>query len=181
MNLNVYAQKYDLFTHPLHSDIWRSVYIDSTTEFRPKYFKSFGADLSYVDSTIDQSKIQSYLFESFNQFRMDYGVSLVEEDLELTSNSIEYSKVILRKLEHSKSKSKRFEEAICNIPMTMFSKISEENGDINKIIADCCFDIFVGSPAHMAILLNVESNRKFGFGISVTSRNVSIVIQSDVN
>jgi hypothetical protein len=178
---NVFPQKYDLNSHPLHSDVWRSVYVDSTTEVRPKNFKSFGTDLSYLESKIDPIKIQSHLFESFNQFRKDYGVPMVEEDPELTSNSIEYSKLILHNFVHSKSKSKRFSEAICNIPMTMFSRISEKDGEINKIIADCCFDIFVGSPAHMAILLNETPNRKFGFGITVTSRNISIVVQGDEN
>jgi hypothetical protein len=177
---SAFSQKYDLNSHPLYSDVWRSVYVDSTTEVRPKNFKSFGVDLNYLDLKIDPIKIQSYLFESFNQFRKDYGVPIVEEDPELTSNSIEYSKLILRNFVHSKSESKRFEEAICNVPMTMFTRITEKDGDINKIISDCCFDIFVGSPAHMSILLNEDPKRKYGFGITVTNRNISVVVQSDV-
>jgi len=177
---NVFSQKYDLNSHPLHSDVWRSVYDDSTTEVRPKNFNSFTLDLTYLESKINPTKIQSYLFESFNKFRTDYGVPITEEDSTLTLKSIEYSKYILSNFVHSKRDSKRSEEAICTIPMTMFSRISEKDGDINKIIADCCFDIFVGSPAHMSILLNETPNRKFGFGITVTSRNVSVVVQSDV-
>jgi hypothetical protein len=133
-----------------------------------------------LESKINPTKIQSYLFESFNKFRTDYGVPITEEDSTLTLKSIEYSKYILSNFVHSKRDSKRSEEAICTIPMTMFSRISEKDGDINKIIADCCFDIFVGSPAHMSILLNEDPKRKYGFGITVTSRNVSIVVQSDV-
>jgi hypothetical protein len=177
---NVFSQKYDLNSHPLHSDVWRSVYDDSTTEVRPKNFNSFTLDLTYLESKINPTKIQSYLFESFNKFRTDYGVPITEEDSTLTLKSIEYSKYILSNFVHSKRDSKRSEEAICTIPMTMFSRISEKDGDINKIIADCCFDIFVGSPAHMSILLNEDPKRKYGFGITVTSRNVSIVVQSDV-
>lgn len=177
---NVFSQKYDLNSHPLHSDVWRSVYDDSTTEVRPKNFNSFTLDLTYLESKINPTKIQSYLFESFNKFRTDYGIPITEEDSTLTLKSIEYSKYILSNFVHSKRDSKRSEEAICTIPMTMFSRISEKDGDINKIIADCCFDIFVGSPAHMSILLNEDPKRKYGFGITVTSRNVSIVVQSDV-
>jgi len=177
---NVFSQKYDLNSHPLHSDVWRSVYDDSTTEVRPKNFNAFTLDLTYLESKINPTKIQSYLFESFNKFRTDYGVPTVDEDSTLTLKSIEYSKYILSNFVHSKRDSKRSEEAICTIPMTMFSRISEKDGDINKIIADCCFDIFVGSPAHMSILLNEDPKRKYGFGITVTSRNVSIVVQSDV-
>ena len=177
---NVFSQKYDLTSHPLHSDVWRSVYDDSTTEVRPKNFNAFSLDLTYLELKINPTKIQSYLFESFNKFRTDYGVPTADEDSTLTLKSIEYSKYILSNFVHSKSNSKRFEEAICTIPMTMFSRISEKDGDINKIIADCCFDIFVGSPAHMSILLNEDPKRKYGFGITVTNRNVSIVVQSDV-
>ena len=177
---NIFSQKYDLNSHPLTSDVWRSVYVDSVIEFRPKDYNSFSFDLSYLNSTINPVKIQEYLLGSFNEFRSDYGLHTVNEDSTLTQNCIVYSKQILDNFVHSPRPSNRFTEAIAIIPFNMFSRVTEKNGDINKVIADCCFDTFVGCPAHMAILLKDDPNRKYGFGITVTNSSISIVVQSDI-
>lgn len=177
---NVFSQKYDLNSHPLKSDVWVSKYVDSTTEFRPKDYKSFSFNYSYVTSNIDPEKVQEYLFESFNQFRTDYGLNKVVEDSTLTKSSIAHSKSLFVNYKHSERKSMTFSEAIGIIPFNMLSRVTEKDGDINKIIADCCFDIFVGCPIHMSILLNENSNRQYGFGVTVKNGSISIVVQGDV-
>jgi hypothetical protein len=177
---NVFSQKYTLKTHPLHSDVWTTVYVDSVSEFKPKDYKTFSFDLSYLNANINPVKIQDYLLQSFNEFRMDYGVHSVKENQLLTNNCITYSKQILVKFTHGPRLSDRFTEAIVILPFNMLSRISDKDGDINKVIADCCFDIFVGSPAHMEILLKEDLGREYGFGITVTNNSISIVVQSDI-
>lgn len=177
---NVFSQKYDLNSHPLKSDVWVSSYVDSVTEFKPKEFKSFSFDFLYVTTNIDPEKVQEYLYESFNQFRTDYGLNKVEEDPTLTISSISHSKTLFVNYKHSQRKSITFSEAIAIIPFNMLSRVTEKDGDINKIIADSCFDIFVGCPSHMSILLNENPNRQYGFGITVKNGFISIVIQGDV-
>jgi len=177
---NVFSQKYDLNSHPLKSDVWVSNYVDSTTEFRPKDYNSFSFNYSYVTSNINPQKVQEYLYESFNQFRNDYGLNKVVEDSTLTNSSIVHSKSLFVNYKHSERKTMTFSEAIAIIPFNMLSRITEKDGDINKIIANCCFDIFVGCPEHMSILLNENPNRQYGFGVTVKNNSISIVIQGDV-
>jgi|688.fasta_scaffold102600_4 hypothetical protein len=175
---NVFSQKYDLNSHPLKSDVWETKYIDSVSDFKPKNYKGFSFDVSYVKSNIDPVKIQGYLHESLNRFRSDYNLNSVIEDTLLTKSSIEYSKQLLVKFKHDENAGKLFSEAIVTIPFIMFSRITEKDVDINKIIADCCFDIFVGSPSHMSVLLNENPKRQFGFGITVTDVNIGVVVRS---
>lgn len=185
--INVFSQQYGLDTHPLKSDIWMAKNLDTVTEVRPKEYDRFCFDYSYVTKNIDPVKIQQYLFESYNQFRSDYGLIKVDESLTLTNSAIDHSKKLFIKYEHSTRKSMSFSEAIAIIPFTMFSRISEKDGDVNKIIADACFDFFVGCPIHMSILLNEKPNRQYGCGITVKkwSKNereygsISIVIQGE--
>ena len=177
-SIGLFAQKYDLTSHPLISEVWKSVYKDSVSEFRPIGFKSFSFDHKYISDNIDQVKIQSYLHESLNKFRADYGLKPVVEDTILSSSSIKYAKQIRIDFKHDINAGILFSEAIASIPFIMLSRISKKDGDFNKIIADCCFDIFVGSPAHMSILLNENPNRNFGFGISVSDKIISIVVRS---
>jgi hypothetical protein len=177
-SIGLSAQKYDLTSHPLISEVWKSVYKDSVSEFRPIGFKSFSFEHKYISDNIDQVKIQSYLYESFNKFRTDYGLKTVLEDANLSGSSTEYSKQILNDFKHDINAGILFSEAIAEIPFNMLSRISKKDGDFNKIIADCCFDIFVGSPAHMAILLNENPKRKFGFGISVSNKIIGVVVRS---
>jgi hypothetical protein len=177
-SIGLFAQKYDLTSHPLISEVWKSVYKDSVSEFRPIGFKSFSFDHKYISDNIDQVKIQSYLYESFNKFRTDYGLKTVLEDTNLSSSSKEYSMQILNDFKHDFNAGILFSEAIAEIPFNMLSRISIIDGDFNKIIADCCFDIFVGSPAHMSILLNENPKRYFGFGISVSNKIIGVVVRS---
>lgn len=175
---NVFSQKYDLNSHPLYSNVWETKYVDSVSDFKPKNYDGFSFDGSYVKLNIDPNKIQGYLHESFNKFRSDYNLNSVVEDTSLTKLSIEYSKQLLIKFEHDEDAGKLFSEAIVTIPFILFSRITEKDGDINKIIADCCFDIFVGSPSHMSVLLNENPKRQFGFGISTTDGNIGVVVRS---
>ena len=98
---NVFSQKYDLNSHPLKSDVWVSDYVDSTTEFRPKDYNSFSFNYSYVTTNINPEKVQEYLYESFNQFRTDYGLNKVAEDSTLTNSSIAHSKSLFVNYKHS--------------------------------------------------------------------------------
>ena len=178
--MNVFSQKYNLKPHPLYSDVWETEYVDSVSDFKPKNYNGFSFDVSYVKSNINPAKIQGHLHESLNKFRSDYNLNSVVEDTLLTKSSIEYSKQLLVKFKHDENAGKLFSEAIVTIPFILFSRITEKDGDINKIIADCCFDIFVGSPSHMSVLLNENPKRQFGFGITIKDGNIGVVVRSGI-
>jgi hypothetical protein len=178
--MNVFSQKYNLKPYPLYSDVWETEYVDSVSDFKPKNYNGFSFDVSYVKSNINPAKIQGYLHESLNKFRFDYNLNSVVEDTLLTKSSIEYSKQLLVKFKHDENAGKLFSEAIVTIPFIMFSRITEKDGDINKIISDCCFDIFVGSPSHMSVLLNENPKRQFGFGVTIKDGNIGVVVRSGI-
>jgi len=162
--------------YKLYSKVWLFDYnnkealvqpIDGSVYFRYDY-------INYVNSQIDTNKIKSYLLESFNEFRNDYGVCSVVENGQLTIESQKYSKKLVKKYCHDKIT--KGGECICKLPIITFTLIKKTDGDFNKLVAECIFDTFVSSNAHMDILLNDEY-KQFGFGFTVENSTVHIVIR----
>lgn len=160
----------------LYSKVWLFDYnnkealvqpIDGSVYFRYDY-------INYVNSQIDTNKIKSYLLESFNEFRNDYGKSPVVENGQLTIESQKYSKKLVKKYCHDKIT--KGGECICKLPIYTFTLIKKTDGDFNKLVAECIFDIFVGSKPHMSILLN-EMYKEYGFGFTIENSIVHIVIR----
>ena len=141
--------------------------IDSSVYFRYDYLDS-------VKTKIDTNKIKSYLLESFNEFRNDYGRCPVVENTQLTSDSQKYSKILVKKYGHDKIT--KGSECISTLSLSTLTLIKKSDGDFNKIVAECIFDIFATSKAHMKLLLD-EEYKEFGFGVTFDNSYAYIVVR----
>lgn len=187
---------FTLDTHPMYSKIWEKKYdivksedgtYETTSVIVPKSGGKFKLlnerQLDSIRTLIDFDFVRKHMIVYLNEFRSDYKVPSVVEDNLLSLSSNEYADYLMRtnQVVHSKHPSKRFEEALVFVPFGLFSRVTKEDGDINILILESCFDIFVGSPAHTSILLNDDPNRTFGAGLSVTDTGFYVVVQSIVN
>ena len=176
-----YSQN-DLSKYPMFSNIWNvNVVIENGKKVdvvTPINAKCFSLNTSYVEQNINETEIEKYLLESFNKFRKDYNVPSVTENVSITKGAEEYSKKLglSKTLVHDVNLPYGQSECIANIPFMMLSKITKEDGNINKIIADSYFDIFVGSDAHMDILLDKDT-KTYGFGITVVNNGITVVVR----
>lgn len=190
-----YSQSYTLDTHPMYSRIWEKKYeiiknldgtFDTTSYITPKVGGKFkiltekesDSILNLIDSEFVRENLISYL----NLFRSDYKIGPVLENQNLLESSNEHSIYLMEtnQLVHSKNSSERFEEAVVFVPFGLFSRITKEDGNINELILEGCFDIFVGSPAHTSILLNKDPVRTFAVGVCFTNTGYYVVVQSIV-
>jgi hypothetical protein len=143
----------------------------------PIGYKAFSLNMKYVKENINESEIEKYLLESFNEFRKNYNVSPVTQDVDITKGAEAYSKKLVNTvLVHDVNLPYGLCECIATIPYMMLSKITKEDGNLNKIIADSYFNIFVGSDSHMDILLD-ENIKTFGFGITVVDGLITVVVR----
>src|SRR6056300_101110 len=181
LTLSVNAQ-YDLNSHPLYSDVWRIETIEyfgqHINNLLPKdTTKSFSFKFEHIIPSIDLVKVESYLAQSYEEFRNDYGLYTPVEDKKMSKQCEDYSKTLInKKLKHSDFK-KKYSECLGNINYSTLSHLDTNNVDINKVIADCFFDLFVGCPAHMSILLN-ENISSVGFGFSEESCGLVVCFRS---
>lgn len=172
MSLISYSQENtDCSEHKLYSDIWRLVCYGDNMMFLPKDGNSFPMVASqYYKNNVDEKKIESYLLESLNNFRKDYGKPPVKEAKWLTKASEAYSKKLFISFKHDTRKNlgPDVSEDIAHYQSSLLSLITAEDGDINRIIADSYFDFYVGSSGHMHVLLS--DKKYFGFGITFNDR-----------
>lgn len=93
LTLTTYSQKVDCVKYALHSDIWEFVCDKSMgIMIIPEQGGSFLIKTSdYVLDNIDLEKIKSYLLQSLNEFRADYGKPPVKESKWLTKISKDYT------------------------------------------------------------------------------------------
>lgn len=161
LSLSLKAQ-YTLDTHPLYSDVWVIKNNGNNNILTPKY-GSLQFKVDHIKNAVDVDKIKNYLLSSYNQFRSDYGLAPVTEDVKMSKDANLYSSTLVGKpLVHSKG---NYSECLGNIRYMTLSHLDPSKVDINKVIADCYFDAFVGCPAHMAILLKPNVSVA-GFGIT---------------
>jgi uncharacterized protein YkwD len=172
MTFNVYSQS----GYKLYSKVWLFDYNNKEAVTQPiNGLVSFRYDyLDSVNAKIDTNKIKSYLLESFNEFRNDYGKCPVIENLQLTSDSQKYSKKLVKKYCHDKIT--KGSECISMLPLITFTLIKKTDGDFNKLVAESIFDVFVTSKNHMDILLDDEY-KQFGFGFTIENSKVHIVVR----
>jgi len=57
-----------------------------------------------------------------------------------------------------------------------YSHLNKDSGDLNKIVADSYFDVFVYSNPHMSLLLG--DNKWFGFGFVIVGTRFYTVIRA---
>jgi uncharacterized protein YkwD len=185
-----YRGRYNYIDWPIYSQIWKTEWSGKyvTDKNSPKYGVEILTRLStegrsntiknsYVKENIDEEKVNSYLYESFNEFRKDYKLDPVKENKKLTKQSKEYSKELVKKFKHSNSQGK-YGECIAWFPRMIVNSI-KEGENVNKIVAESCFDTFVGSPGHMSILLKEDKRYEYGFGVTIDQYGgIFVVIQT---
>jgi len=173
LSLSLKAQ-YTLETHPLHSDVWVMTNDGGVNMLSPKN-GTFQIKVDHIKNAVDVEKIKKYLLSSYNQFRSDYGLAPVTEDVKMSKDANLYSSTLVGKpLVHSKG---NYSECLGNIRLMSLSHLDPNKVDINKVIADCYFDAFVGCPAHMAILLKPNVSVA-GFGITQDNSGFVICIRN---
>jgi|TARA_R110000822_G_scaffold217916_2_gene352362 uncharacterized protein YkwD len=184
LTLTTYSQKVDCVTHTLYSDIWEIVCDENLgIMVVPKGGGSFPIKTSdYVKDNIDLVKVESYLLESLNEFRADYGKPPVKESKWLTKISEDYASKLHNNFKHDYierywNKGISMSENIASMYLCQFSHLTEKDGDLNKIIADSFFDDYVVSESHTKMLLN-ENHTYYGFGLVRTGTKLSTVVRS---
>jgi uncharacterized protein YkwD len=171
VSMTLYGQKVPCADYTLYSDIWRADCNNGIFMLLPKEGNAFPmVTPPYFKNNFDEKKIGSYLLESLNEFRADYGKPPVKESKWLTKVSDTYSKKLLKSFKHEYDREGQAytAENIAHYEVGLFSLITEEDGDINKIIADAYFDLYVVSEGHTGMLLS--DHKYFGFGITFNSR-----------
>ena len=185
LTLTAYSQKVDCVTHTLYSDIWEIVCDENLgIMVVPKGGGSFPGTSDYVKDNIDLVKVESYLLQSLNEFRADYGKPAVKESKWLTKISEDYSSKLHNNFRHDtkglkiiRNKGISVSENIASMYLCQFSHLTEKDGDLNKIIADSFFDDYVVSEGHTKMLLN-ENHNYYGFGLARTGTKLSTVVRS---
>jgi len=180
VSLMTYGQKISCLEYTLYSDIWSQECGDNEIQrILPKNHKGFSLDTEYIENNIDERKVESYLLESLNSFRVDYGIGPVKESKWLTK----ISEVYVRKLSNSVFEHDnigrygiQMRENICGYMMLTFSRVTAKDGDLNKIIADTYFDRYVCSSGHMGMLLS--DDEYFGFGFIIKGYEMFGVVRS---
>ena len=180
VSLLTYGQKIPCIEHTLYSDIWSQECGDNGIQrLLPKNHKGFSLDTEYIENNIDERKVESYLLESLNSFRADYGVGPVKESKWLTK----ISEVYVKKLSNSVFEHDnigrygiQISENICGYSMLTFSRVTAKDGNLNKIIADSYFDSYVCSSGHMGMLLSDDDY--FGFGFIIKGYKMYGVVRS---
>ena len=157
----------------MYSDVW----VLNNNMLQPKVgIPSIKVD--HIKNAVDINKVREYLLESYNQFRADYGMNPVSENLKLSKGANQYAATLNGKpLVHSKGQNIQYEECMVNLYYMNLSHLDPNKVDINKVIADCYFDVFVNCPAHMASLIK-PSLTVSGFGISQNDAGFVICIRS---
>jgi len=183
LTLTAYSQKVDCVTHTLYSDIWEIVCDENLgIMVVPKGGGAFPGVSDYVKENIDLVKVESYLLQSLNEFRADYGKPPVKESKWLTKISEDYASKLHNNFKHDYierywNKEISMSENIASMYLCQFSHLTDKDGDLNKIIADSVFDDYVVSEGHTKMLLN-ENHTYYGFGLARTGTKLSTVVRS---
>lgn len=172
MTLNVNSQ---VVKYKLYSKVWRFKTEDGHTKICPLDDDSFNGEFcDSVDKKLDINKVKSNLLKSFNEFRNDYGVVSVVEDVNMSLKCELFSKTLVTNFNHDNIKIGA--ECIEYFSIYTFTSIKNSDGDFNKIVADCIFDHFVCSKNHMAILLS-DKYKNFGFGVTLSKGVLFVVVK----
>jgi len=177
VSMTVYSQH----KYPLYSDVWSFECTEDGHMTVPKGGGSFPfSGEEYIINNIDEKKIESYLLEALNKFRADYGKPPVKQSAWLTKICERYAyKLSSHAFSHDDISRYKvsMREVITVYDIGTFAHLTKEDGDINKIIADCYFDQYVHSDGHTSMLLSTK-HEWFGFGLVINGGEISGVIRS---
>jgi len=174
----VFLTSYGQEHYPMYSDIW-SVDCNGSHMTLTKDGKGFPLMGFSIVDYIDSEKIKSYFLQSLNEFRKDYGEGPVKESEYLNKLAQNYCKTLSTGPFKHDDLSKHGIQQTENISLTrfnMFSHLNKDYGDLNKVVADAYFDVFVHSSPHMSLLLS--DNKWFGFGFVVIDNRFYTVIRA---
>lgn len=179
-------------SYPLYSDVWKFSYTNifdkNGCTVLPKDGDYFQLTSTYYSNNVDTNIVKEYLLSSLNNFRKDYGKLPVVENKRLTEIATEYSNFLStlpsEEWVHSDLENNEFylsgnyvAEVLSGIDNMMFNNLNKSHGDINRVVADCIFDIFIISKKHSDILLKDTTKYEVGFGVTFTEWGIMIVIQ----
>ena len=183
-------------SYPLYSDVWKfsptNIFDKNGYTVLPKDGEYFQLMSNYYINNVDTNLVKQYLLSSFNKFRNDYGRPPVIENKTLTKISSDYSLLMsylpTDEWVHSDLENHIFylsgnyvAEVMSGIDNMMFNNLNKSYGDLNKIVADCIFDIFIISQKHSDILLRNTTNYEVGFGVTFSDWGIMIIIQLTEN
>ncbi len=166
--------KYSLANYPMKSDIWMGKMYEGSVYIGPKDGTSFDYNEDFLKK-VDMKIVQSYLQQSFDDFRKSYGLSPVKLDVNLTKLCVVDAKNMNQfkpKFTNDDKSAKQFWD---KIPVLCFSKVDTKKLDINKVIADSFFDYCVGMEDAMSILLD-KTTKKYGLGMSYDKQDYGFYI-----
>ena len=166
--------KYSLANYPMKSDIWMGKMYEGSVYIGPKDGTSFDYNEAFLKK-VDMKIVQSYLQQSFDEFRKSYGLSPVKLDVNLTKLCVVDAKNMNQfrpKFTNDDKSAKQFWD---KIPVLCFSKVDTKKLDINKVIADSFFDYCVGMEDAMSILLD-KTTKKYGLGMSYDKQDYGFYI-----
>jgi len=158
----------------MKSDIWMGKMYEGSVYIGPKDGTSFDYNEDFLKK-VDMKVVQSYLQQSFDEFRKSYGLSPVKLDVNLTKLCVVDAKNMNQlkpKFTNDDKSAKQFWD---KIPVLCFSKVDTKKLDINKVIADSFFDYCVGMEDAMSILLD-KTTKKYGLGMSYDKQDYGFYI-----
>ena len=138
--------------------------------------------------TIDENKVYSYLLESLNEFRNDYGKGPIKGSKYLNDISQKYCKKMITlhnktgDYPHDNLSQYGLGDMAENVACPLwfwFRHLNSETQNVEKLVAESYFDFFVHSPSHMKMLLS--DAKWFGFGLIFDNDRMYIVIKSSSN
>ena len=138
-------------------------------------------------SKIDTNKVRLYLGKSFNDFRVKHGKSKVVISDSLSKKCEQYAKKLSDKcFKHATEKERgNTNECIGQSSFMVLHYIHHKNEpiyvdektvDVNKMVSDLIFEVFLDSKPHMAILLD-ESIKTYGIGLKFSNDKNYIVVR----
>jgi hypothetical protein len=166
--------KYSLANYPMKSDIWMGKMYEGLVYIGPKDGTSFDYNEDFLKK-VEMKVVQSYLQQSFDEFRKSYGLSPVKLDVNLTKLCVVDAKNMNQlkpKFTNDDKSAKQFWD---KIPVLCFSKVDTKKLDINKVIADSFFDYCVGMEDAMSILLD-KTTKKYGLAMSYDKQDYGFYI-----
>ena len=171
VSLSLYSQK----PYKLYSKVWS---MNNELELLP-IDKSEFYNYQKIDSVgkkINMELINSYLLKSYNEFRNDYGSTKVVEDVVLSQKSREYSKKLQVNFKHDSFDGTFNFECCGRLSLVYLTKIKPTDGNLNKLVSECVFDIFVRSNPHMKSLLD-NGITNIGVGLHINGDTIYVVVR----
>lgn len=135
---------------------------------------------------MDTNKVKSYLGESFNDFRVKHGKSKVVINDSLSKKCEQYAKKLSYKFFKHATEKEIGNSIECIGIASYFGLhyiyhrnepyvVNDKTVDVNKMVADLMFEVFLSSNPHMELLLGNYKN--YGIGVKFIDNSYTIVIR----